>query len=160
VDETLDDWASALADAIEQALPGWVERSVASVLAAAGIEDDRAQFQAELLGVRAADDIGSAVRRLLSLDIDEQPTTPLTLLRGAVLYPTAVLRHAGVPPVRRDDVKVRLFPDDVYDLSPATFGDVDPRLTEPGLVWGAAKAFEHLRRHKPAEEPRVMKEDG
>ena len=38
----------------------------------------------------------------------------------------------------------RNFPDDVYDLSPATFADVDPALHEPGLVWGAAKAHVHL----------------
>ncbi len=148
----MDEHAAALADAIEQVLPGWVVRSVATVLAAAGMEDDQALSHAEVLGTRAADDIGSAVRRLLSLDIDEQPTTPLTLLRGAVLYPTEILRNAGVPPVRRDDVKVRLFPDDVYDLSPAAFADVDPRLTEPGLVWGASKAYEHLRRHKPDKD--------
>jgi hypothetical protein len=149
----VDEHAAALAQAIENVLPGWVERSVASVLAGAGMApDDKLQFQAELLGARAAEEVGAAVRRLLSLDIDEQPATPLTLLRRAVVYPTGILRHAGIPPVERDDVKVRLFPDDIYDLSPASFGDVDPRLTEPGLVWGASKAFEHLRRRKPKEE--------
>ncbi len=35
-------------------------------------------------------------------DIDEQRTTPLALIRGAVRYPTEVLRAAGVPPVERD----------------------------------------------------------
>jgi hypothetical protein len=145
----VDEHAAALAQAIEDVLPGWVERSVASVLAAAGMEDDRVQLQAGLMGTRAVEEVGVAVRHLLSLDIDEQRSTPLTLLRGAVRYPTELLLRAGVPPVPRDDVKVRLFPDDVYDLSPASFGDVDPRLTEPGLVWGASKAFEHLRRHKP-----------
>jgi hypothetical protein len=151
----VDEHGAALADAIEAVLPGWVERSVAKVLAAAGMEDDRAQAQAELLGTRAAEDVGAAVRQLLSLDIDDQRSTPLTLLRGAVLYPTAVLRNAGVPPVRRDDVRVRLFPDDVYDLSPAAFADVDPRLTEPGLAWGASKAYEHLRRHRPEPQKDV-----
>ena len=147
----MDEHATALAQAIEDVLPGWVERSVASVLAASGLEpDDGLQAEAEVLGTRAAAEIGDAVRRLLSLDIDEQRSTPLTLLRGAVVYPTGILRRAGVPPVAtRDDVRVRLFPDDIYDLSPASFADVDPRLTEPGLVWGASKAFEHLRRHQP-----------
>ena len=103
-------------------------------------------------GGRAVE-VGAAVRALLALDIDEQRSTPLSLLREAVRYPTEVLRRAGVEPVgERDDVRVRLFPDDVYDLSPAAFADVDPRLTEPGLVWGAAKAYEHLRRHKPEED--------
>ena len=49
-------------------------------------------------------------------------------------------------------LRARLFPDDDYDLSPATFADVDPRLTEPGLAWGAAKAFTHLQRHRPPDQ--------
>lgn len=146
----VDEPAAALADAIEEVLPGWVERSVAVALAAAGEEADAAVAEeAEAAGRRAAVEVGAAVRALLATDIDSQPTTPLTLLREAVRYPTEVLRRAGVKPVAaRDDVKVRLFPDDVYDLSPAAFADVDPRLAEPGIVWGAAKAYEHLRRHR------------
>ncbi|HVF14686.1 MAG TPA: hypothetical protein VM942_08810, partial [Acidimicrobiales bacterium] len=90
----MDEHAAALAQAIEEVLPGWVERSVASVLAGAGMEpDDTLQRQAELLGARAAEDVGAAVRRLLSLDIDDQRATPLTLLRGAVAYPTGILRQ-------------------------------------------------------------------
>ena len=50
----------------------------------------------------------------------------------------------------RDDQQVHLFPDDDYDLAPANFADVDPSLAEPGLTWGAAKAYVHLQRHKQA----------
>jgi hypothetical protein len=96
--------------------------------------------------------VGPMLRALLATDIDEQATTPLSLLRGAVRYPTAVLRDAGVPPARRDEQQERLFPDDVYDLAPATFADVDPALAEVGMAWGAAKAFEHLQRHKVGKE--------
>jgi hypothetical protein len=158
--KTGDDHAAALADAIEDVLPGWVERSVATVLAQAGAGPGdpvwaEARADAEEAGRRAVAEVGGAVRALLSTDIDEQHTNPLSLLRQAVRYPTEVLRRAGVDPLPgRDDVKVRLFPDDVYDLSPATFADVDPRLTEPGLVWGAAKAYEHLRRHQPLPKPK------
>ena len=150
----MDEHSAALADAIEDFLPGWVERSVATVLVGAGVEaDPSVTAHAEDAGRRAASEVGAEVRALLALDIDRQRSTPLTLLRGAVRYPTEVLRRAGVePPGERDDVRVRLFPDDVYDLSPAAFADVDPRLTEPGLVWGAAKAYEHLRRHQPKED--------
>jgi hypothetical protein len=59
-----------------------------------------------------------------------------------------VLRAAGVPPVRRDEFAEHAFPDDVYDLAPASFADVDPSLHEPGLVWGAAKAHVHLSRRR------------
>ncbi len=147
------DPATVLADAIEEVLPGWVERSVETVLARDGGEaSPDVRVETVDAGRRAAAEVGAAVRRLLSADIDEQRSTPLTLLREAVRYPTEVLRRAAVAPAaKRDDVKARLFPDDVYDLSPATFADVDPRLTEPGLIWGAAKAFEHRRRHHKGE---------
>lgn len=100
-------------------------------------------------GRRAASEVGADVRDLLLADIDEQWTTPLSLLRGAVRYPTQVLQDAGVPPVERDPVQERLLPADLYDLSPASFADVDPALAEPGMVWGAAKALAHRRRHLP-----------
>jgi hypothetical protein len=98
-------------------------------------------------GRRAADEVGGEMRALLAADIDDQRSTPLTLLRSAVRFPTEVLRSAGVPPVERDPIQARLLPDDLYDLSPASFADVDPSLAEPGLVWGAAKAMAHRRRH-------------
>ena len=143
--------ATALADAIVAALPGWVERSVVRVLGASGgaAPDPAVLDAARDAGRRAASEVGGQVRALLEADIDDQRTTPLALLRSAVRYPTAVLEGAGVPPVERDPVQVRLLPDDVYDLSPATFADVDPALAEPGMVWGAAKALAHRRRHGP-----------
>ncbi len=64
----------------------------------------------------------------------------MALVREAVAYPTQVLRAAGVPPVVRDQMAEAAFPRDDYDLSPASFADLDPNLAEPGLVWGAAKA--------------------
>ena len=61
-------------------------------------------------------------------------------------HATDVLASAGARPVARDEFSARHFPDDVYDLTPASFADVDPALHEPGLVWGAAKAHVHLTR--------------
>jgi hypothetical protein len=143
--------ATALADAVIAALPGWVERSVARILAAwTGSPPDASVMDAARdAGRRAAVEVGAAVRTLVAADVDDQRTTPLALLRAAVRYPTDVLLGAGVPPVVRDPVQVRLLPDDLYDLSPASFADVDPALAEPGLVWGAAKALAHRRRHAP-----------
>ena len=138
--------ATALADAIVGALPGWVERCVARRLPTLGPER---QAAARAAGERAADEVGGQVRALLAADIDDQRTTPLALLRSAVRYPTEVLQAAGVPPVDRDPVQARLLPGDPYDLSPASFADIDPALAEPGMVWGAAKARAHRRRHDP-----------
>jgi hypothetical protein len=138
--------ATALADAIVSALPGWVERCVALRLAS---PEPAVLAAAREAGRAAAVEVGAEVRALLEADIDDQRTTPLSLLRTAVRYPTAVLQAAGVPPVDRDPVQVRLLPGDLYDLSPARFADVDPALAEPGMVWGAAKALAHRRRHAP-----------
>ena len=143
--------ATALADAVEVALPGWVERSVTRIMAAwLGRPPDAGVVEAAReAGRRAGAEVGAQVRALVAADIDDQWTTPLSLLRAAVRYPTAVLADAGVPPVERDPFREKLEPGDLYDLSPATFADVDPSLAEPGMVWGAAKALAHRRRHLP-----------
>lgn len=140
----------ALADAVEAALPGWVERSVARVLAAhRGSADTETLEAAADAGQRASADLVPRIRSLLLADIDEQTTTPLAIVRDAVPYPTAVLRAAGVAPVRRDHFAEQAFPEDAYDLTPASWADVDPSLVEPALAWGAAKAMAHRRRHGP-----------
>ena len=143
--------ATALAEAVEVALPGWVERSVIRIMAAwLGRSPDAGIVEgAREAGSRAGAEVGAELRALLAADIDDQWTTPLSLLRAAVRYPTAVLQEAGVPPVERDPFREKLEPGDLYDLSPASFADVDPALAEPGMVWGAAKALAHRRRHSP-----------
>jgi hypothetical protein len=142
-------YARALADGIEHALPGWVERSVERIMTAwAGSVPAEVAQQARAAGRQAAEEVGPRVRALLEADIDEQRSTPLAILRGAaVRYPTGVLVAAGVPPVVRDAAAEELFPDDGYDLVPASFADLSPELAETGLYWGAAKAFEYKRRH-------------
>ena len=142
---TLTELATALADAVEAALPAWVERSVA---ARAPLLDAALRAAAADAGRRAAAEVGAEVRSLLLTDVDEQRANPLAVLRGAVRYPTEVLRSAGVAPVRRDEFAERSFPDDVYDLSPATWSDIDPGLQERGIVWGAAKAHVVLARRR------------
>lgn len=141
--------ADALAEAIREALPRWVDRCVADGLARAGRQQDEAvEAAAREAGERCALEVGAAVAVLLATDVDEQANTPLALLRSAVRYPTEVLAAAGVPPVDRDDFARSAFPDDPYDLTPASFGDVDPSLVELGIAWGAAKAHVHRRRHR------------
>jgi hypothetical protein len=69
-----------------------------------------------------------------------------------VQYPTEVLRDAGAPAVERDKFSRERFPDDDYDLTPATWADIHPSLADLGIAWGAAKAFEHKRRHQRPHE--------
>ena len=145
----MEEHANALAAAIEEALPRWVTRSVERILLAWSGEADPAVIaEAAAAGVRAVDEVMPRLRALLAADVDEQRTNPLSILREAVRYPTEVLRAAGVPGVVRDEFDERAFPDDDYGLTPASFGDVDPLLHEPGLTWGAAKAHTHLSRRR------------
>lgn len=137
--------ATALADAVEAALPGWVERAVAS---RAGIADAEVRAAATDAGRQAVADVGTQLRALLATDVDHQRANPLALLRNAVPYPTEVLDAAGIPPIARDAFAERAFPDDVYDLAPATWADIDPALQERGIVWGAAKAHVVLARRR------------
>ena len=136
----LEELAEALADAVERALPGWVARVTAHVPLDGGAVAEA--------GRRAVADVGAAVRALLATDVDEQRTNPLAVARGAVRYPTELLARAGIAPAKRDEFAVRAFPDDVYDLSPATWSDLGPDVQEPGIMWGAAKAHVVLQRRK------------
>lgn len=141
--------AEDLADRIEAALPGWVHRCVARVMTRwLGEVPPDVEAEAVSAGQRAAAATARSVRALLSADVDEQATGPLSLIRDAVRWPTGVLAAAGAPPVKRDEFAARAFPEDVYDLSPASFADVDPALEEPGIVWGAAKAYVVLARRR------------
>jgi hypothetical protein len=157
-DDPLDDpadaaalarYADRLAAAVDAALPRWVDRSVRRVLAAQGIVVDDAVTRAIDTAAEAARAEGMPrLRALLATDVDDQRTNPLAVLRSLVRHPTAVLRAAGAHPVERDEFQARAFPDDAYDLAPATFSDVDPAVGDPGLEWGAAKAHVHLARRR------------
>lgn len=147
-EELLADLASALADGVDAALAPWVDACVHRMLLAfAGTVDEAVMEQARRAGRAARDDVGPRVRALLELDVDDQWTNPLALVRTAVVYPTAVLRDAGVPGVVRDATAATQFPDDDYDLTPTRFADLDPDLHDVGLAWGAAKAFVVKARH-------------
>jgi len=141
---TLHGYAVELAEAVDDALPRWIERSVAR-----HVEIDEAirRRLAEITAIASAE-IAVEMRELLFTDIDAQRRNPLAVLRAAVRFPSVVLAELGVAAPQRDEFARRNFPDDLYDLAPASFADVDPVLHEPGLVWGAAKAHVHLQRRR------------
>lgn len=142
--------AQALLAALEGALGPWVQRVVVERWEAWQGEPAPAQIvqRAEAAASAAEAEVLPALGELLAMDVDEQWTNPLALVRRAVVHATAALDGAGVPPVVRDEHAERLFPDDRYDLVPGSFGDLDPSVHEPGLVWGAAKAHVILRRRR------------
>ncbi len=135
----------ALCDAVDAGIELWV---INAVTQRAPAELDAARAAAA--ECRAV--IVSRLRALVTQDADQQPTTPLQILRGAISYPTAVLRAAGVTPARRDQLDIERDPEDVYGLTPAAFADFGPAVGESGLVWGAAKAYLHLSQRRAAAE--------
>lgn len=140
------DLGRQLADAVEMAVPVWVKQCV---ILRAGPDAAAATANAvTAAGHRGADDIGGALRELLALDLDQQWTNPLSIVRGAARYPTEILTELGVPPVPRDRFAAEQDPEDVYDLTPAAFADFGPDVHERGIMWGAAKAHLHLQRRK------------
>ena len=141
-DAALAAQGAVLADLLEAALPTWA-RNV--VVALAGPDRGDAAEQA---GRQAAVTIGPKLRRLLAADVDEQRSNPLTVVRTAVSWPTAVLRGAGIEPVRRDEHSRTHFPDDIYGITPMTWADLGPEVHDAGILWGALKARAHLERHR------------
>jgi hypothetical protein len=149
--EALAGYADDLVAAVEVALPGWVQRSVADRWSQAnggGELPPEVQEATREAAAAAVDDVVPPLRELVALDVAQQPTNPLELIRRAVVHPTRVLAGAGVPDVVRDEQARRLFPDDRYDLVPGAFGDLDEAVHEPGIRWGAAKAHVLLRRRR------------
>ncbi len=130
-----------LAEAIDAALPGWIATSWTRF----GLQ---APLDTVVDDVRAA--IVGPLRALVAADLDDQRSTPLGVIRNAVPILSEALANAGVEPLVRDEMLVRLEPDDVYGLSPASFADLGPDVAEAGLVWGAAKAHVHLQRRRRA----------
>lgn len=139
----------ALADAVESVLEAWLVRCVERTAQRqwGACPPDLLEV-ARVAAGEATGEVSGQLRALLATDVDEQRTNPLGVLRAAVRCPTRVLAAAGVPPLRRDPFAEEAFPDDCYDLSPATWADVDPSLHEPGIIWGAWKAKVVLDRRR------------
>jgi hypothetical protein len=141
--------ADALADAVDAALPVWIERSVDGIAAAYfGVVPPDVARAAAAAGAEAVAAEGAEIRALLATDVDAQRANPLAVLRRSVRHATRVLVAAGVPAVVRGEFEERAFPDDLYGLAPATWADVDPVLHDRGLAWGAAKAHVVLARRR------------
>jgi len=136
---------SAIVEGVARCGPRWVVASVTRLVDTWGRLDsaarDAAIAEAERVAEPATERVVASLRELFALDAAEQRTTPLQIVRRLVAAPTQVLRAAGVPGVVRDAFEERAFPDDEYDLSPRTLGDLgDPDLGPLLLAWGLAKA--------------------
>jgi len=136
-----------------EAVPAWVVREVERIVDAwdasrpSGVDRAAVRMEADEAGRRAAADVAPRLAAVFSADVDAQSTTPLEVVRAAVVYPTEVLRRAGVPAVVRDSFAEAKFPHDLYGLTPASLATLDPSLGDPARAWGAAKAMAHKARH-------------
>lgn len=139
----------ALVDVAGRVVPGWIERIVvARIVEAKGSVEASEAEAARSAGEAARRDAVPALRRLVDTDVDAQVDNPLAVLRRTTVHATRVLVAAGVSAPERDDFSQRAFPDDTYDLVPATWADIDPALADPGLTWSAAKAFMFTARRR------------
>ena len=141
-DDRLAGYAEDLRAGLVHHTADWVEEIVAS-----RVDPERTPSIVSALSVhvqRALDEVAE----LLRTDIDAQRSNPLAVIRSLVPPVTAALRDAGVAPVSRDPDAERLFPDDIFDLTPGAFSDIHPDLHLPGLAWGAAKAHVHIQRRR------------
>lgn len=159
-DSELARFGAALADAVVEAVPVWISGCVelrydewsrvnpTRTEVAAGV-DGGIELRARDAGARAAASIGEPLKALLAADVDEQWTTPLTLVRSLVSFAGEVLADAGVPPVQRDTFETDRFPHDHYRLVPASLSALGEEVGDLGIAWGAQKALTHRRRHNP-----------
>jgi hypothetical protein len=76
--------------------------------------------------------------------VDLGPTTqrssPLELLRNALVPPTEAMRAAGVASRDRDELQQRSLPGDIYDLAPATSQELGEAAFRAHVAWGIARA--------------------
>lgn len=158
-DEALAALGMLLADEAAAAVPTWTRAAVGRVLDAwlaagrslgpeAGSVDEVLE-RAEVAGHESAAAVADGLRTLAMLDVDAQRTTPLEVVRRAVVPgPTTVLAGAGVAPLQRDRFVAERFPDDAYGLTPPSLAALSPDLAELAIAWGAAKAAAHRARHR------------
>ncbi len=142
--------AEELLAAVDAALPRWVERVVRTRWVEWSGEAPSSALISDAVaaGERARVEVTAALGDLLAADVEAQRSNPLAIIRQAVVHAADVLAGAGVPPVERDTDAVRIFPGDHYDLSPASFADLDAATHETGLSWGAAKVHVILARRR------------
>lgn len=145
-DEAATDPGAVLLETARRVVPGWLRRISIEAGRRGGVDAAQLESRIDAVVERASGDLLERLADLLGTDVDEQRTTPLTLLRSSVREPTQLLHELGaVPPSPSADDR---FPADVFRLGPATWSDVDPSLHEPGIAWGAWKAMTVLARRR------------
>jgi hypothetical protein len=151
-DQRLAEIAADLLDAMVDAIPAWVRRTVEARAAGSEIALDEPQ-RGRIAQV--ASDLAAALtpqlEQVLTADVDGGSGSPLAVVRSGTGTLNDLLDELGIPRPARDDFSVSRFPEDRHDIGPAAFVDIDESVHEPGIMWGAARAHVHLRRRREAE---------
>ena len=119
-----------------------------SVLQNQGISTSLTGERLNEVAASASDRLLRQLDVLLNTDPDEQRANPLALVRESLREPTEYLLSVGAQPVPRDEFAQTANPHDVFGIAPAAWSDIDTRLHEPGLEWGAWKAATILIRRR------------
>lgn len=148
-EERYSEIASALVDAVDAVIADWVSRLVIERATKTPTEmTEQLRREADAAGERARAEAVPELRDLVMTDIDAQAANPLAILRTATRHAHEALITLDTSPVERDRFAEEAFPEDAYGLVPATWADIHPSLQEPGIAWGAAKAYLHRARRR------------
>lgn len=144
--DRLEGYPLALLAAVDAAFEGWFRGRITAIASATGaaVEDaDAARVSAE-----AARWVSAELAGFLAVDVDEQRTNPLHLLRSASRFATGLLDAAGAARPVRDEFETRAMPDDVFAVGPLAWVDLGEDVHEAGISWGAWKAATVLTRRR------------
>lgn len=143
--DRLQNLGNEMADGIARILPGWVEQAVDRIIVAWDRLDTvtaaAARAEARAAGVTTTTRVVGELRGLFDVDVEDQRSTPLNIVRSAYREPTELLARLGIPGVVRDAFDERLHPDDEYDLAPRGLAELgDSNLGAALVAWGITKA--------------------
>jgi len=144
--DRLEGYPLALLHAVDAAFEEWYGGRIVAIASAAGAVldgTDTARVSAE-----AARWVSGELAAFLAVDVDEQRTNPLHLLRSASRFATDLLDRSGVPRPVRDEFETRAMPDDVFAVGPLAWVDLGDDVHEAGISWGAWKAATVLTRRR------------
>ena len=150
----MDPYSLRLLEACEKTLHRWLEARFSAIVESQHLSGSVDIDRRNEVITRAARAALTELERLFETDVLQQTTNPLAIMRQSTSPVTDELARIGARPVERDEFNQRSFPADHFDLSPATWADVDEALVEPGLEWGAFKAASVIQRRREAATDR------
>jgi len=137
-----------LQSTLHACIPGWLVQQMNGVLLNQGISTSLTSERLNEVAEAVSGVLLEQLDVLLNTDPDEQRANPLALVRASLREPTDFLLSVGARPVSRDEFAQAANPHDVFGIAPATWSDIDIRLHQPGLEWGAWKAATILLRRR------------